>query len=230
MSKPSPHELITQVFKEKSSLKQEICSKTSEVFTWMNTFLQSRESVYKSEMESVDERVKFEYTAPGPFEGRLKFGGDVLVFHQHSNIFKISEDHSIWKTGYVQEDPSRAYTGIINIYNFLADSFRYNRQQDSGYLIARMFINKDMHFFVEGKRQLGFLYNDFITEKVTEQHVQDVIESAILYALEFDLYVPPYDNMKLVTVQQIQHLTKSSMLQTGKRLGFRFSADGSTID
>ena len=55
---------------------------------------------------------------------------------------------------------------MINIYNFLADSFKYNRLNDVGYLVGRVFLNKDLHYFVEGKRQLGFLYNDFVNDKL----------------------------------------------------------------
>ena len=34
------------------------------------------------------------------------------------------------------------FCGIINIYNFLSDSFKYNRESDLGYLVGRIFINK----------------------------------------------------------------------------------------
>ena len=44
----------------------------------------------------------------------------------------------------------RTYCGVINMYNFLSDSFKYNRENDLGYLIGRMFINKE-NTFVEGK-------------------------------------------------------------------------------
>ena len=45
---------------------------------------------------------------------------------------------------------------MINIYNFLSDSFVYDRERDLGYLVARVFLNKEGHFFVQGKKQLGF--------------------------------------------------------------------------
>ena len=37
-----------------------------------------------------------------------------------------------------------------------------------GYCIGRIFINKENHYFVEGKRQLGFLYNDFMNSKMNK--------------------------------------------------------------
>ena len=43
-------------------------------------------------------------------------------------------------TSYVKEDKNRSYCGVIHLYNFLADSFKYNRLNDVGYLIGRVFI------------------------------------------------------------------------------------------
>ena len=114
---------------------------------------------------------------------------------------------------------------LIGIYNFLSDSFKYNRTDDLGYLIGRIFINKDKHFFVEGKRQLGFLYNDFGQKKIDSKVIREIIESAILYTLEFDLLVPPYDTMKIVSVAQMKEKINKSKTVTGKRLGFKFYAD-----
>ena len=59
----------------------------------------------------------------------------------------------IWTTKYVQKDELNSYSGIINIYNFLTDSFKYDRIDDLGYLVGRLFINRHSHYFVEGKRQ-----------------------------------------------------------------------------
>ena len=56
---------------------------------------------------------------------------------------------------YPEENPNRGFCGLIHIYNFLNDSFKYNRVHDLGYLIGRIFINHENHFMVQGKRQLG---------------------------------------------------------------------------
>ena len=73
----------------------------------------------------------------------------------HTNIFDYQSNHQICKTKYVQQDLMRSFCGIINIYNFLSDSLKYNRMNDSGFLISRIFINKDKHFFVEGDKEMG---------------------------------------------------------------------------
>ena len=48
--------------------------------------------------------------------------------------------------------------------------------------------------------------------------------------LEFDLLVPPYDTMKIVSVAQMKEKINKSKTVTGKRLGFKFYADTDTSD
>ena len=119
---------------------------------------------------------------------------------------------------------------MINVYNFLADSFKYNRINDIGYLVARFFLNKDLHYFVEGKRQLGFLYNDFVNEVINSDKIRKIIESSILYSMDFDLLTPPYDTMKVVSVSEVNEVTSAMSIKTGKRLGFKFQADNDNIE
>ena len=169
--------------------------------------------------------VHFEFTDHGDFEFEVKFAGDVLVFMMHTNVFEFSRDHQVMKSNYIREDKRRSYCGVIRIYNFLADSFAYNRDQDLGYMIGRVFVNNEKHYFIEGKRELGMLYNNFNTSLITSESVQGIVESAIEYTTNFDLLTPPYDEVKLVSVGEMRSdLDKKSMV-TGKRLGFRFQAD-----
>jgi len=114
----------------------------------------------------------------------------------------------------------------VNMYNFLSDSFKYNRERDLGYLVARIFLNRDKHFFVQGKRQLGFLYDDLSANVIERARIKDVLYSVIIYVLEFDLLAPPYDQVNQVTVSEMNELNANLQLSTGKRLGFRFQTDG----
>jgi hypothetical protein len=96
---------------------------------------------------------------------------------------------------------------------------------DVGYMISRIFINRERHFLVQGKRQLGFLYNDMINSTLDKEALKKVVESTFLYTLDFDLLTPPYENLQEITVEQIQSISQSHSLATGKRLGFRFGLD-----
>ena len=161
MRKPTGKELILKVLKEKSSLKQDVFHKNIKVFEDLKHIVKEVAHELKSEAEKIDKRIIVDYKEKGPYEIELKVAGDILFFHMHTNVFDFDKSHPMWKTSYVRDNPSNSYCGMIYVYNFLADSFKYNRVGDVGYMIARMFINNESHYFVEGKRQLGFLYNDF---------------------------------------------------------------------
>lgn len=229
MEKSTAKELIVQTLKEKACLKQDVYRKTLSVFQDFKTEAEKLIADLGKEMCEIDENVLFEFIDKSDFEFHIKFGGDVLVFYMHTNIFDFDKSHQIWNTSYVKEDRFRAFCGIINVYNFLADSFKYNRSDDLGYLVARCFVNKDLHYFVEGKRQLGFLYNDFVNEKITHNKIRAIIESAILYSMDFDLLTPKYDAMSIVSVNEINEVTSVIKLKTGKRLGFKFQNENDDI-
>ena len=181
-------------------------------------------------MDKVDKDVLVDFIDKSEYEFHIKFGGDILVFFMHTNVFDFEKSHAIWKTSYLKEDELRAYCGMINVYNFLSDSFKYNRLNDVGYLVGRIFLNKDLHYFVEGKRQLGFLYNDFVNEVINNDKIRKIIESSILYSMDFDLLTPHYDTMKVVSVNEVNEVTSAMSIKTGKRLGFKFQADNDFIE
>ncbi len=228
-NKPTAKELILKTLQDKSNIKQQVYKNITEIFKILKDVLQELVKEYNKSLK-VDKRVILEYKDRGAFEAEIKVAGDLLIFNMHSNIFEFDRGHGIWKTSYVQDNVMSTYSGIINIYNFLSDSFKYNRLDDIGYLIARIFINKDNHYFVEGKRQLGFLYNNFEDSIIDKDAIKNIIESAILYSLDFDLFVPPYDNVKIVSVAQMKEKINKSKIQTGKRLGFKFYADDDNVE
>src|SRR3989338_2543166 len=119
---------------------------------------------------------------------------------------------------------------MINVYNFLADSLKYNRINDVGYLVARFFVNNELHYFVEGKKQLGFLYNDFIHEKINSTKIRKIVESTILYSIDFDLLTPPYNTVNEISVMDIIEVTNAANIKTGKRLGFKFQSDSNNFE
>lgn len=226
----TPREMIYRLLREKVVLKQEVFERTREIFGNLKTILQTAQTEMQKEIKKINKPIPLDYQDKGEFEVEFTLGDDTLVFLMPTNVFTFESNHEIWKTSYVKEDANKAFCGKIYVYNFLSDSFKYNRVNDIGYLIARIFINVDSHFFVEGKRQLGFLYNDFANAVLDRENLKKVIESALLYSLDFDPYIPPYDQMGQITVNQILESSQESKFITGKRLGFRFQADRTSIE
>jgi hypothetical protein len=224
-----PSDELMPGLRKKAAFKQEVYRNTLEAFRLFKSILAELSEEYRQKFKSDPLQIPFEYRDKGEFEAELRFGGDILIFIMHTNIFEFSRDHEVMKTNYIHEKKDRSYCGIIMIFNFLADSFKYSRMNDLGYMIGRIFINNENHYFVEGKREVGQLYNNFQTSLITRESVRLILESAIRYTCNFDLLTPPYDAMKMITVADIQSTLDNMKMTTGKRLGFRFQGDHEEI-
>lgn len=216
---------IEDLIVSKACMKQDVYATTKSVFEELRDVLSEIERDLLNFIQEKDKRVKIDLKMPGEFEADLYFGGDLLVFAMHSNVFTFPGEHFVHKNPYVKKDARNAYVGEINIYNFLADSYRYHRMNDSGYLLARIFVNRERHFFVEGKRQLGYKFNDFANARLDRAAIKQIVEESMHYAIEFDLFVQPYGQVKEVSVADMSQLSQNQKLKTGKRLGFQFSAE-----
>lgn len=226
MTEKEVRESLLEAFVIKSTVKQKVYENTLQTFIILKKVLKQLEkdylSIIKNQVAATSLPV---FKDRGPFECEFKIGSDLLIFSMHSNVFEFDDKHPVWKTAYIKDDPLRSYCGTINIYNFLADSFKYNRINDLGYLVARIFINMDNHFFVEGKRQTDETVKDFAIDTISPGILRQIVETAIQYSIEFDLLVPIYDQVKMATVDQMREKISHSKMVTGKRLGFGFNSD-----
>lgn len=214
---------IVDLLKEKSSLKQDIYEDTQAAFKQLLTIVKEQIVFLRSQID--DKRVRLNVVEKNASEFHVYIGSDVLVFHMHSNIFRLADNHPNWKSAYLKEDESRGFFGLIHIYNFLAESFLQNRFNDPGYLIGRIHVNKDAHFFMEGQGQLGFLFKDVSKGTWSEESIKHIIQVSFAYALDFDLSIPPYEAMEEISVGQIYSMGQDNQMSTGKRLGFKFKAE-----
>ncbi len=214
---------ILNLLLTKSALKQDIFQDTQKVFLDLKKVLNEEVSGLKSNIH--DERIRMQYIDKGEFEAQVFVGSDVLLFHRHTNVFLLPESHPFWELEYLKENSDRGYFGIIYIYNFLAQSFIQGRMEDPGYLIGRIFINCEGHFFVEGKGPLGTAFKSLTEGMISEQILKQIILTSFAYAVDFDLLTPPYEIVSQINVRQIQAISASLTMQTGKRLGFKFEKE-----
>lgn len=224
----SPKQKTEDLFKSlvrKATLKQDVYQNTLSALSLLKSGMIDLTRKYESLRNGESKKLPFIYKDRSEFEAELKFAGDILVFMMHTNVFEFPRDHEVMKTPYILEDKDRSFCGIINIFNFLSDSFKYNRLNDAGYLIGRIFVNKDNHCFVEGKREIGFIYKDFGTSVMDQDRALEIVQSSIYYTINFDLLTPPYDQIKEVSVMEFSAVLEPMRLKTGKRLGFQFQAD-----
>jgi len=221
--------LLIDTIKERACLKRNVYENTIKQFECLKEVLREFTDNLAQKVEEFDKRLEVKLEEVSPTECRLTVAGDTLIFYMHTNVFQFDQSHHIWNTSYVKEDDSRAYTGVIHVYNFLADSFRYNRRNDLGYMIARVFVNKEDHYLVQGRKQLGYLFNDFINSTLDKETWGRILESSMLYSLDFDLLVPPYKQVNTASVHDINDLKTQNGLPTGKRFGFQFSTSDEDV-
>ncbi len=223
-------ESVLQVLRTKSCMKQDVFAGTTDLFRMMKEVVQEIATDLAEQVTLADERLAIVHTDKSSTTFELKVAGDLIVFNMHTNVFKLDESNSLWKSSYLEDDPLRGYFGVINIYNFLSDSMKYGRDRDIGYLVARLLLNKEGHYFMQGKRRLGFLYNNLQEDVIERDRLREMLYTVIDHVLEFDLLTPPYDQVEQVSVSELIQLYANQQMSTGKRLGFRFQAEPEELD
>ncbi|MEY3247087.1 MAG: hypothetical protein RIT39_756 [Bacteroidota bacterium] len=216
----SAHQQILNTLAGKSSNKQAIYDNTVRHFESIKGILRGMAQAWGNEMQKRDPRVEIEYKDKNKFECSLKFSGDTLGLVMHTNIFTFDSQHFVHQSQRVKENSMRAYFGQIQLYNFLSDSFKYNRLQDGGQLLARIFVDGESHFFVDGKQQFGFLYNNLDQQILNEAELEKILTLAVQYSLNEDLMAPPYEEVSQVVLGQFLMEHSGAGLKTAKRLGF----------
>ncbi|MFT5777467.1 MAG: hypothetical protein ACI837_000399 [Crocinitomicaceae bacterium] len=218
---------IIDLLTSKACLKQDIADYSEKILFEFRNVMENELEVLSDAIK--DSRVRMRIEDKGKHEFRVYVGSDVLVFQLHRNVFRLPSENSLWESTYLSDNESNGYFGIINIYNFLAESFEQNRSNDPGYLIGRVFLNQDHHFMVEGKGQLGFLFRDLPKAKIDEKIIRHILQVSMAFAIEFDLITPPYEMVQEVSLGQILAISSDLNVATGKRLGFKFSAEDNDI-
>ena len=92
----------------------------------------------------------------------------------------------------------------------------------SGQLVGRIFINGENHFFVEGKKQIGILFNNFSVDTISDESLRKLIDQFLINALETEAIVPPIDAMREITVHDALTYMIETSLYDGKKVGFKF--------
>lgn len=227
MSQEEGKKILLNLLKVRSGHKQDVFKNTKTQFGIFKKVLAEFVASLDKELDASKIRLRLE--DKGDSEAHLYIGSDVLVFHMHSNVFKLPNNDYASQTSYIQNNPLNAYCGIIRVYDFLADSYEFNRTHDIGYMICRILINSENHFKVEGKGQLGYIYQNFMHQVLSKEIMHEMLLRIAIYAIDFDLLTPPYQTVSQVSLSELQELSSNSKQKTGKRLGFQFSSKSNIV-
>ncbi|MFM7662091.1 MAG: hypothetical protein ACKO6A_05465 [Bacteroidota bacterium] len=212
-------EAILNLLTSKSALKQDVAGDSEKVFESFKQIIISELEELKKKVN--DERIRLSYEDRGKYEIIVFIGSDMLVFHLHTNVFRLPDSSPLWGTKYFASNENNGYFAVIHIYNFLAESYLRNRFDDIGNLIARVMMNYDNHFMVEGRGHLGAIFRDPEHAILNENYIRLVVQLSFAFALQFDLYLPPYEYLEEITVAQVLEISDSLKISTSKRMGFK---------
>ncbi len=173
---------------------------------------------------STDHDVTVDFKRINSHEFDVKLAGDLLIFVLHTNIVTFDDSHEVMKNPYIGEKEINRYFGQIMIYNFMSDSVKYNRVNDPGYLLARLLVNHEGRYIVEGEGKMGLVFSQISNAPITEQELNILVKLALTLAIENDLMAPPYPQVKFITLYQ--KMEKTQELGAGQKIGFKMSHHG----
>lgn len=222
-NQPDPLTHIRQLLESKSSAKQITYKNLLDAFAILAKESERIIDDLKMQPKS-DEDVTVDFLWINEHEFHVKLAGDLLVFVLHTNVVTFGDEHAVMKTTYIKEKEVNRYFGQIMIYNFMSDSVKFNRINDPGYLLARLLINHEGRFLVEGDGQLGFLFSTISAQAVRESDLNTLVKLSLTAAIENDLMAPPFPQVRFITL--FQKIEKTQELGAGQKIGFKMSYQG----
>ncbi|TRX56219.1 hypothetical protein FNH22_16405 [Fulvivirga sp. M361] len=222
MTEQDPLSFIAKQLETKLSVKQVAYRNLCDVFEILEKEAHKVISQIRDRITSCDEGIAMEVVGENGQEFHMKIGGDLLVFIMHTNIITLDKEHGFNKSDHVAENTFRRYLGQINVYNFMVDSFKYNRLTDPGFLLARLFVNCDRHFMIEGERQLGFMFDRVSEKPITDIDLNMFIKLLITQAIESDLIAPSFPEIRTISLHQ--KIEKTQALGGGVKIGFQMKS------
>ncbi len=223
-NQPDPLEHIQRLLESKSTAKQITYKNLLYSFSILSKESKRIVDELKKKVKPGDEDVTIDFKQINEHEFHVKLAGDLLIFVLHTNVVTFDDEHAVMKSVYMKEKEVNRYFGQIMIYNFMSDSIKYNRLNDPGYLIARIVINHESRFLVEGDRQLGFLFNTISEKAIGESDLNTIVKLCLTTAIENDLMAPPFPQVQFITL--FQKTEKTQELGAGQKIGFKMSYHG----
>lgn len=219
-----PLDRIQKLLEYKSTAKQVTYKKLISAFELLAKESKRVIAELKKKTKPGDTDVTLGFERINEHEFQVKLAGDMLVFVLHTNIVTFDDTHEVMKDSYIQAAEINRYFGQIMIYNFMSDSLKFHRVNDPGYLLARLLINHDGRYIIEGEGKLGVVFSHISESPITEADLNILVKLALTLAIENDLMAPPYTQVKFITLYQ--KLEKTQELGAGQKIGFRMSYHG----
>ncbi len=225
LNSEDPIKFIKHLLESKSTAKQTAYKHVCKAFSVLKAEAGSIVAELKRRAKPNDKDVTVELNVISDLEFDVKLAGDMLIFVMNTNVVTLEETHDVMKEAYTRQNEVNRYFGQVMVYNFMAESLKHNRNNDPGYLLARMMVNHENRFFIEGEKDLE-PYNKISEKPLTEVDLQKVVKIVLKMAIENDLVAPAFTEVKSITLNQ----KKDHTLELGgaQKIGFRMSYEHKT--
>jgi hypothetical protein len=225
LNSEDPVRFIKDMLENKSTAKQAAYKHACWAFRELSSEAAKIIEELRQRAKPGDPDVTVEFNQITDQEFDVKLAGDMLIFVINTNIVTFEEGHPILQDPYIRERDINRYFGQILIYNFMSDSMKFNRMNDPGYLLARLMINHEGKFFIEGERELTD-FNQVSIRPIDEGDLKWLVKVVLKMAIENDLVAPAFTQVKSITLNQ----KKDHTLELGgaHKIGFRMSYQDKT--
>jgi len=216
-----PFDRIKFLLESKSTAKQITYKNLLAAFNSLRKEASRIASDLTAKAKPNDEDVTIYFREVNEHEFEVKLAGDLLSFVLHTNIVTFDPNSEVMKDPYITQNFVNRYFGQIMVYNFMADSLKFNRVNDPGYLLVRLLVNHEGRYVVEGDGNLASLAGKISADPITEQELAILVKLAMTLAIENDLMAPSFPDVRFITV--FQKMEKTQELGAGQKIGFQMS-------
>ena len=166
--------------------------------------------------------VKLHFKDNGENEFEFSVAEKTLAFFMPNYIYDLRLNKEIFSSSYLQRKVAgeNRFFSIIYIYYFARPSLFYKIQSDVGILIGRIFVNKDMDCFIEGKDEIGTLTLDDL-KPVSNRLIRNLLISCISYIIDVDAPPASFNEIEVINVQDFLAVVEQSELSSSKPIGFQ---------
>jgi len=219
-----PLDQIKNLLESKSTAKQITYKNLLAAFQTLSAEAKRIVGALNKKVVPGDNDVTIEFTTINSHEFHVKLAGDLLIFVLHTNVVAIDGSHPVMQDPYLKEKEVNRYFGQIMIYNFMADSLKFNRINDPGYLLARLLINREGRYVIEGDGHLTGIANKLSSSPIVDSELGILVKLALMLAIENDLVAPPFPDVRYITL--FQKMERTLELGAGRKIGFQITMSG----
>lgn len=211
-----PIDFLKFKLRTKSVLKQKIWNLALDMFDGLKN---EASGLANTLSDKNNEYPEVEFSEIDQHEFNLKFGSDILVFSLQTNIVTFAKSYHVMKSKSVSSNKDLSFFGQIIIYDFMADTIKYHRTDDLGYLLARVLINADNHFVIEGVGGLKYIFQSIEETEATKANLSLLVKKALAVSIDNDLYGSDFSKIRSITLGK--KLAKTREIGHGDKIGFQ---------